>query len=186
MKSPQLIRSSARVIAGLMLSAALLGVASQQNAMAQGAYGPLPGEWELTLAGGGSNDKDFDAGAGQVGGSLGYYFTENMELSLRQSVAYSENGSSSWAGSSRVAFDYHFNLERWRPFVGVNFGGFYGDGINDSWAAGLEAGLKYYVLEKTFIFGLAEYQWAFNDADDADDAFDDGQFVYSLGIGFNF
>lgn len=189
MKSPQLIRSSGRVIAGLMLSAALLGLTAQQNAMAQeGAYGPLPGDWEVTLGGGGSNNKDFDTGAGNVNGSIGYYFTENLELSLRQGISYADadNAESSWAGSSRIALDYHFNLERWRPFLGVNFGGFYGENLNDSWAAGLEAGVKYYVMEKTFIFGMAEYAWAFNDADEADDAFDDGQFIYSLGLGFNF
>jgi hypothetical protein len=82
--------------------------------------------------------------------------------------------------------DYHFNLDRWRPFVGANFGGFYGDGVDDTFAAGLEVGVKYYVLPKTFILGSLEYQWLFESAGGADDSFDDGQFIYGLGIGFNF
>ena len=37
-----------------------------------------------------------------------------------------------------------------------------------------------------FIFGMIEWLWFFDDGSDFDDNFDDGQFVYSLGVGFNF
>lgn len=149
-------------------------------------YGPLAGDWELTLGGGGSSDKEFSSGSFGLNTGLGYYFTPKLELAVRQAVNYSDFGDSVWNGSTRLALDYHFDLNRFRPFVGANFGGIYGDSVRDTFAAGLEAGLKYYVLEKTFIFGSLEYQWLFRNAGSADNNFDDGQFAYVVGIGFNF
>ena len=75
-------------------------------------------------------------------------------------------------------------MDRWQPFVGANIGYVYGDGVNDTGEAAPEAGVKYFVNSTTFIYGQIEYQFFFDSSDDVDDAFDDGQFVYSLGIGF--
>ena len=50
--------------------------------------------------------------------------------------------------------------------------------------AGPEGGVKYFVNNTTFIFGSVQYQFFFEDDDDAEDSFDDGQWVYALGIGF--
>jgi hypothetical protein len=151
-----------------------------------GYYGPETGDWELTLGGSGSSSHDFDGGRADLSASLGYYINPNWELSLRQGIGFADFGESSWSGATRGAVDYHFHLDRWRPFVGANFGGVYGDGVTETFAAGLEGGLKYYVSNKTFILGMIEWQWLFKDAGDADDAFDDGQFIYTLAIGFNF
>src|SRR4051812_16490252 len=90
-------------------------------------FGPQKGDWELTLGGGGSNDKNFNVGSFALNGSVGYFFTKGMELSLRQGVSYANFGDSTWNGSTRLAFDYNFDLNRFRPFVGVDFGGIYGD-----------------------------------------------------------
>ena len=60
------------------------------------------------------------------------------------------------------------------------------DNTDEAFVVGPEAGFKFYALQKTFILGQMEYQFAFEDVDDADEAADDGQFVYTLGIGFNF
>jgi hypothetical protein len=153
---------------------------------AQEVFGPEAGDWEVTLGGGGASDKNFDSGAFALNGSLGYYFTRPLELSVRQSIAFADAGDSQWNGSTRLALDYHFDLKRFRPYIGVNFGGIYGDTVDDSFIAGLGAGVKHYVLEKTFIFAGMEYNWLFKDTDRVDNNFDDGQFVYNLGIGFNF
>lgn len=56
----------------------------------------------------------------------------------------------------------------------------------ESFIAGPEAGIKYFVNDTTFINLGVEYEFVFEDADKADDAFDDGRFVYLLGIGFRF
>ena len=73
-----------------------------------------------------------------------------------------------------------------RPFVGLNLGGFYGDNTTDTFAAGIEAGLKFYVRPKTFVFALVNYAWTFDNADDAGDNFDDGAILWTVGVGFNF
>lgn len=72
------------------------------------------------------------------------------------------------------------------PFVGANFGGFYGDTVSNTGSAGLELGLKAYVQDKTYITFQAEYDYLFDSSDDLSSNFDDGAIFYSLGIGFNF
>ena len=62
----------------------------------------------------------------------------------------------------------------------------YGNGVKDGGFAGAEFGLKYYVLESTYILGRAEYQFFFDSGDSAKDNFDDGAWVYVIGMGFNF
>jgi outer membrane protein W len=152
-------------------------------------WGPEKGDWEVQLGAGGSNDADFENGGFNVDGTLGYYVTDNLEVALRQSVSYNDTGGeSSWNGTTRAAVDYHFPLldNRLRPFIGANLGYVYGDTVDDTWAAGPEAGAKFYVKDETFLFGRAEYQFLFDDGDDLEDEFSDGQWIYTVGIGFNF
>ena len=70
--------------------------------------------------------------------------------------------------------------------LGAAFGGTYGEGVNSTFTAGPQAGVKYYADRNTFIYAGTEYQFAFEDSDEIDDAFDDGSFYHTIGIGFNF
>jgi len=172
---------------GLLIAALCLLPATAQ---AQTVENP----WELTLGAGGVNSSDFDGFAARVDGSLGYYFNETWEVSVRQSFTYNDfgggpGGGSQLDGSTRVALDVHFPLgdrSQWVPYVGANIGYVYGDSVNDTWEAAPEAGIKYYVNSTTFVYFSAEYQFFFDSGDDAEDAFSDGQFLYTLGIGFRF
>lgn len=146
------------------------------------------GDWELTLSGSGFNGPDFDGVSFNVNGSLGYFVSRDLELGVRQSVGYTDffgsgSSGSSWQGSTRLFADWHFDMGAWRPFIGANFGYLYGDGVEDTLTYAPEAGVKYFVNPTTFIFVLAEYQIF---CDKGSDFLDDGQFVYSLGIGFRF
>lgn len=153
-------------------------------------FGPEGNNWELTLNGSGFNDRDFDNGAFGGGFSIGYFFNEHFELGLRQSVNYSDteaiNGSDTIA-STRLAADFHFDFGRLQPFIGANFGGVYGDAIEETFAAAPEVGAKLYIKPEAFLMLLGEYQFFFEDIDDddIDSGFDDGQFVYTVGVGFN-
>jgi hypothetical protein len=168
------------VIAAAAVTLLATGVQAQ-------VYGPVAGDWELTLEGRGANDRRFENGAFGLSGSLGYFMTDNWEVAVRQEVAYTDfGGSSRWNAITLAALDYHFNLDRWRPFIGVAFGGIYGDDVKNSFLAGPELGVKYYVKPKTFIQAKMDYQWIFRRARDIDNRFDDGRFGYSVGIGFNF
>lgn len=145
------------------------------------------GDKEITLSGSASNGPDFDGVFIGANGSLGYFVTDQLELGVRQSLTYTDVGvDSALNGSTRVFADFHFDLEAWQPFVGGNFGYVYGDAVNDTFEAAPEAGVKFFVNSTTFIFAMVEYQFFFDQAEDADDAFEDGQFLYSLGIGFRF
>ena len=145
------------------------------------------GDKEITLSGSASNGPDFDGVFIGANGSLGYFITDNLELSIRQSLTYTDVGvGSALNGATRVAADFHFDLEALQPFVGANFGYVYGDAVNDTFEAAPEAGIKYFVNSTTFIFAMVEYQFFFDSGDNIDNAFSDGQFLWSLGLGFRF
>ena len=163
-------------------AAAALALSSQSS------YGYFEqGDKEVTLSGSAANSKDFDGFVAGANASLGYFITDNLEVAVRQSLNYSDIGiGSALNGSTRIALDFHFDLEALQPFVGGNFGYVYGDAVNDTFEAAPEGGVKWFVNSTTFIFAMAEYQFFFNEGDDASSSFDDGQFVYSLGVGFRF
>ena len=166
-----------------LLAAAPLTALAQQNYV-----GPQAGDKEFSLSGSGSSDQNGDNANFGISGDLGYYLTPDLEMGIRQSVNYDNpaNSNSDWNGATRGFADYHFLHNAFRPFVGGSLGGIYGDNVNDSGFAGLEVGAKYYVREKTFVTGRAEYQWFFDSADEADNRFSDGAWAYTVGLGFNF
>jgi len=129
------------------------------------------GNWALELSGQGANDKDFTTYTASINFDLGYFVTKEIGI-------ISSDGGSSWSGSTAAAFDYHFDLDRWQPYVGANIGYAYGSDIEDAWAAGPEVGVKYFVNSTTFIDVRAAYEF------DLNNGFDSGAFQYGLGIGF--
>ena len=150
---------------------------------------PQSGDRTLTLAGSGTSDNNFDGNNFSVNGELGWFINDTMEAGIRQTVNASLNDDAEdfWSGATRGYLDWHFGGSNpLQPFVGVSLGGFYGENINDTFAAGPEVGMKYYVKDKTFIELTAEYQFFFEDTDEIDSSFDDGAFIYGLGIGYNF
>jgi opacity protein-like surface antigen len=154
----------------------------------QGQYGTREGQREVTLTGSGSSDNNFDAGGFGASGSFGYFFTDNFEGLIRQSASFSDSDESHsiFIGSTGLFADYHFPVaERWVPFVGAGIGLVYGD-VDETGFIAPEVGLKFFALESTFVFAQAQYQFFFENASAIDDNFDDGQFVYSLGLGFLF
>ena len=152
-------------------------------------YGPDDGDWEVTLGAAGNSDNEFSSGGFNLGTSLGYFITEGFEIGARHQMSYfdSDESESVFAATTRGFLDYNFDLDRFRPYVGVNIGGRYGnEEVDETGTLGPEWGLKLFALNKTFLVASMEYQWFFEEVDDIDDSADDGQFVYGLGIGFNF
>jgi hypothetical protein len=149
------------------------------------------GDLELTLGGNALGGKDFDGFSAGVNASLGYFATDQFEIGVRQSINYTDvgtapNAGGQLSGSTRVFGDFHFDLGQWQPYIGANIGYVYGDATADTWEAAPEGGVKYFLNSTTFVFAQVEYQFFFDEADAVDDAFGDGQFVYSLGIGVKF
>lgn len=152
------------------------------------SYGPKAGDTEFTLSGSGYSNKDFDNNTFGISGSLAKYLTDNVAIGLRQSVNWTDpqNGSDQWGGFTRGFADYVFDLKKFRPYLGVSVGGIYGDNFNDTFAAGPEAGLKYYADKNTFVFAQTEYQFTFDDVDNLSNDSERGLWQHTVGVGFNF
>jgi hypothetical protein len=167
--------------------ALLLSPAISQAVM-EHDYGFDPGNWELTISASAQNDRDFHDLAGSLNGSLGYFVTDNLELAVRQSITYSDAGVSNpnsgtfWSFSTDAVADWHFDLGQWQPFIGANIGFLYGD-VHNTWEAGPEGGVKYFLNPSTFIFALAQYEFFFDEGDFGNDAFSNGLWRYTLGLG---
>jgi hypothetical protein len=175
-----------------LVFAAVMAASVATPAFAQTSdRGPEAGEREFSISGTGAGDKDFDNSSVGISGDLGWYTSDRTSWGARQSANYSdvagENLSNDfWNGSTRGYVNYHFGEGNTRPFIGASLGAVYGDSVSDSGFAGAEFGLKYYVLDKTYILGRAEYQFFFDGGDAAEENWDDGAFVYTIGVGFNF
>ena len=179
---------------GIALAALSLAGVAALAPTAQAQTAPA-NPWELELGASASNGPDVNGFTAAGNASIGYYFNEQLELSLRQSLSYTDIGSTGSKGSAlnastRVGVDYHFtglgSHQEIVPFVGANIGYVYGDTVKDQFEGAPEAGVKIYVNEKTFIFAEAEYQFFFNQSSSGKEAISNGQFVYELGIGFRF
>ncbi len=154
-------------------------------ANAQVPYGK---DWEFSMGGSGTSNKDFDTTIFSTELSLGYFFNKSFEIVGRQGIGFYDDdySGSQWSGSTRLALDLHFPLDRMLPYIGGSIGYVYGDGVLDSFIAGIEGGIKYFVNQTTFINGMMAYEFFFDDTDDVDIAYQDGRFVYVLSIGFRF
>jgi len=145
------------------------------------------GDWELTLSGQAAHGPDLNGVSAAAQGNLGYFLTDAIEVGVRQSISYTDIGvGSALNGSTTIAADWNFDLGRFVPYIGANIGYVYGDAVSDSWQAGPEGGVKYFVNNTTFVFVSVQYEFFFDQNSDAGEAFSDGQFLYGLGIGFRF
>jgi hypothetical protein len=173
----------------LPLAALAQSTVTSESLTTENTYsGPVSGTREITLGGGGTSNKDFDGSYGAVDFSFGTYFSPRSELVLRQSLSYTnpENSGTGWGGATRLAYDYHFSENTVRPFVGVSAGRIYGSGVDDTWAGGLEGGVKYFVKPQTFILAMASYDWFFDNGSEIENQFSNGQVGWTLGVGFQF
>lgn len=144
-----------------------------------------PGDFELMLGGSGSSDESFDGTVFSIQAGLGYFLTENVEIIARQGIAFADvPGDNVWDGSTRVGLDYNIDMGTFQPYVGAHIGYLYGDRVKDQFTAGPELGLKTFVNTTTFILTGLEYQFIFDEFHNADDNFDTGRFIYTIGMGF--
>jgi hypothetical protein len=153
-------------------------------ASAQAARGPF----ELELGGTGANGPNFNGFTAGGDVNVGFFVTDMLELGVRQSLNYSDIGGVSWDATTRAAADLNIPLGdqgQFVPFVGANIGYVYGKGVRDTWEAAPEGGLKVFINATTFIYGSLEYQFFFNQNSNSS-VINNGQFIYTLGVGVRF
>ena len=174
------------VVNAACLTAAMMFILPLQ-ALAQDQFGFKQGDREFSIQGSGSSDNEFDNTIMSASITVGKFFRDNIEGSIRQDLSFIDvPGDSDWNAATQVVGDIYFPLNRLQPMVGVGLGYVYGDRIKDQFFAGPEVGLKVFINETAFVSALVEYQFLFENADEADDAFDDGRFIYNLGVGVVF
>ena len=153
------------------------------------ASAQVRGPWEVTVSASGVNGNKFNGFQAAANGSIGYFFNDNIEAAVRQTLQYSDIGGVSLNASTALAGDFHIPLgdqNQFLPFIGANIGYVYGKHIRDTWEAAPEAGLKVFVGPDAFIFGMVQYQFFFKNGSGINGGFNNGQWLYSLGVGFRF
>lgn len=145
------------------------------------------GQKELTFSGSGNTSKDFEAGGVTTTGEFGIYLSPRHEVGIRQSLGWNKTKAGSrWNGATRLYSDYHYGAAQWRPYLGASLGGIYGDDTDETWFAGPEIGLKFYVQPAAFLFAQVEYQIFFEGSSEISSSLSDGAYYYSFGAGYNF
>ena len=171
-----------------MLKRIMLLVAAVLLVLPAGAMAAFQaGDSELTLFGTGSSDNSFDSNTFNMQLGYGMFFSDMLEGVIRQDlgIVVRDNAGDDWNASTAVGADLNFDMAAGlTPFVGGTVGYLYGDNVNNTWFAAPEGGVKFFANPTTFIQALVQYQWLFDNSDEATDNFDDGRFVYGLGIGF--
>lgn len=149
---------------------------------------PAAGDREITIQGTGTSSNDLDNNLFSASGSYGQYLTDQGVWGIRQSVGVSDtnNTSSRWNGATRLFYDWHYDADKWQPYLGASVGYIYGEDTHETFSAGPEIGVKYYVKDKTFVGLSAEYQFLFEDSNDINNTYDNGAIFYGLGVGFDF
>ncbi len=171
-------------MAGMALSVMLLG------AMAQAQEGGRlqKGDRTFMLGGSGSSNRDFaanfDAHVASLELGLSWFIADNVAFTVRQGVSFAKiAGTSDWNGSSRLGLDFFLDLDRFQPFVGAEAGLLYGETVKSQFVAGPNAGVLFFMNDTTFFNLGVVYQFLFENADEVSGVYNDGRFVYALGMG---
>lgn len=170
----------ARIFGTAVLVGWLLGAATVNAA-------PTDGASELQVSAGFFHAQGSDNGSLNVDLSYGYYLTPGWQLGLRQAInsTFIDDGHDFWLASTAPFINYHFRLT---DIIVPYLGGFIGLVWNDRDATGTigpQAGVKFFVHDRTFLNLGYRYEFFFNRIEAIDDNTSRGNHVFNLGIGFN-
>jgi hypothetical protein len=182
--------AAALPLAAMAQTTAITTTTTPDSNLPASEWGPHTGSSEFTLGGNGSTNRNLDNSIGGATASYGYYFNNAWEGVIRQSLSYSNpqgTGGNTWTGETDGALDYQLIQQGpIRPFVGPNLGWIYGNHGRDTAAAGAEVGVKFYVMPRTFIYAMADYDWLFRHDKAILARSNTGIWNWSVGMGFNF
>src|SRR5207253_3077713 len=82
------------------------------------ASAQVRGPWEVEFSASGANGNKFDGFQGGANLGVGYFFNDNLEVGVRQSITYNDLVSPRQLfGSTRVAADFHIPLGDQNQFL---------------------------------------------------------------------
>ena len=102
-------------------------------------------------------------------------------LSLKQGVFYAFNGEDGIAGRSVLSLDFAPDLGFVRPSISANFGGVYGEGVQDGLVAGPELELDINIPGGFTVRPKVAYDYQFRNSD-----WDEGIIWGGLDLGIRF
>jgi hypothetical protein len=149
--------------------------------------GPTEGASEAQISAGFFHAQGSDSGNLNVDLSYGYYLTPGWQLGIRQALNYSfiDDGRDFWIASTTPFINYHFRLT---DIIVPYLGGFIGLVWNDRDATGTigpQAGVKFFVHDRTFLNLGYRYEFFFNRFKAIGDNSSRGNHVLNLGVGFS-
>lgn len=169
---------------GILATTALI-ILMPLISIAQGKSGFQQDKQKFTTFGTRLTDRKFDGTGPAFSLSIDRFL--NLEKVVRQDLSFMNvPNDSDWNDSARVIANYYFGTEAWVPLVGLSMGYMEDENKIDRLVAGPEIGFKYFMNQRTFLYGLLEYQFLFKDIIDVGDIYDNGQFVYGVGLGLTF
>jgi hypothetical protein len=89
-------------------------------------------------------------------------------------------------GTSRIALDRGSTEGPFRPFMNLAIGRLYGDAVADHWTAGLGGGARVFLQPRTFLRASVEYGWEFSQWRAINERLMEGQWSWSMSLGFTF
>lgn len=155
--------------------------------VAEAAPAPAaPLRWAFTIGpflGYNLQDNGDDKTSWLPGAEIGveYLLTPNVVASVNYAGFYAVHAENEGYGGRGVAgLDLQGNFGGARPYVGLNAGYIYGDGIDDSFLVGPEVGTRFDLSPRSFLYARVAYDWVTNNG------WDDGVVNGGLGVGFRF
>jgi hypothetical protein len=157
-------------------------------ALAVESWGFLEGDWAIAIQAGTRPGAGLEAPCPPLDIALADALRDRLEWGIRHGLYYGEgaDGDDTRKTAAHGFVDYHFDHDRWRSFLGANLEFFDDLSAGASWSAGPEGGLTCFLTPTAFVMTLIEYNFTFDDADRVHEAFNDGRFVYSLGLGLRY
>ena len=131
-----------------------------------------------------------ETGGFSIGGLYGYGFDDQdhrggvnviFDMGINPGLSAEFEQAAFWTfgdgvgGRSVAGLNINLGRENFIPYVGANIGGHYGNGIDNSWLAGPEIGLKFGPVE-----AKVAYDMPFNKS------WDDGFLITTIGLGLRF
>jgi hypothetical protein len=172
-----------RDIVRLFAAAVLIGwLVSDGTAIAA----PTDGASEVQVSAGLFHQEGSDSGNFNLDLSYGYYLTPAWQLGFRQALNYNfiDDSRDVWIATTVPFINWHF---AWTDIVVPYLGAFIGLAWNDRDATGTlgpQAGIKFFVHDRTFLNIGYRYEWFFSRFEAIEDNASRGNHVFNLGIGF--
>jgi len=172
------MRNVARLVAIAVVIGSLLVGGSAIAAPTQAAS-------ELQLSAGFFHAQGSETGNLNADVSYGYYLTPGWQLGFRQALNYNfiDDHRDFWIATTTPFLNYNFRLT---DIIVPYLGGFIGLAWNDRDATGTigpQAGVKFFVHDRTFLNLGYRYEFFFNRFEAIEDNASRGNHVFNIGIG---